>query len=452
MTPLDEDVTIPDLDVVKSLCVPKDGWIKRYVDCYSGTMEVPDEAFAGSAYTLLSSVIGWKSYLQWTDGAEPLTLYTALIGASATAHKTTSLNIAERIARDANSEYRRLAGILDEEDEDKLVTCVSGGHMSQAKLLDILGPKDGDEAASWDRAGSVPPCHLLLWDELKDLLVNEKGASFLGDTRQMLLRVYSGYQPGSQTRANFVRGGRCSMALMGTVTLDTWREQLGEEAVSSGLMGRLLAIPYGAPPRWVPIPSPVDRDKRDELVNWLVQLGRVPSNDWGAVTLSPEARDYWTHWYTDHKNQIARKERIDSVAAAAHAALFGRYQATALKFAGVQAISCWDPGTGLPRPYVELEILENACAYIDHVMSFSVPVATEALEANEYKHMRRVVEYVTANGSTSLTDLQRSVRTRGVKAEQFRRLLTLLHDEGQLQLEQTGSGIIVHPAPVAVAA
>ena len=93
---------------VQELCVPEDGWIRRYTDTYYGHVEVPPEAFAGAAYTLLSSVIGWKAHLQWADASEPLTLYTALIGASATSHKTTSLSIAERVARDANYQYQHL--------------------------------------------------------------------------------------------------------------------------------------------------------------------------------------------------------------------------------------------------------------------------------------------------------------------------------------------------------
>lgn len=432
--------TIPQ-GTVQNLVVPDDGWIRDYVDTYTGHVEVPAEAFAGTAYTLLSSVIGWKSYLQWADATEPLTLYTALIGASATAHKTTSLSIAERIARDANFQYLHHCGVsLDDEDTDNLVKVVTGGHMSQARLLDLLGPKDADQAYAWEKPGAVPPCHLLVWDELKDLLVQEKGYSFLGETRQMLLRIYGGFQPGSQTRTNYVRPGRCSMAMMGTVTLATWRDQLGEEAVSSGMMGRLLAIPYGKPPHWVPLPSPIDETRRRRLVEWLVELGNVPSRSWGPVELSPEAADYWTDWYTAHKNEIARLETVDAVQAAAEAALFGRYQATALKFAGVQTVSRWNPGDGVPRVLVTADTLKSACAYIDHVMRFSVPVATEALEDREYRHQRRVTDYVLANGPVSFTDLQRAVRTRGITADRFRRLVELLHDEGQITLSRQLKG------------
>jgi hypothetical protein len=426
---------------VQNLVVPDDGWIRRYVDCYSGHVEVPDEAFAGTAYTLLSSVIGWKSYLQWADATEPLTLYTALIGASATAHKTTSLSIAERIARDANVSYLHHRGVtIDDEDNDNLLKVITGGHMSQARLLDLLGPKDADQAYAWERSGAVPPCHLLVWDELKDLLVQDKGYSFLGETRQMLLRIYSGFQPGSQTRTNYVRPGRCSMAMMGTVTMATWRDQLGEEAVSSGMMGRLLAIPYGRPPHWVPLPSAVDPAKRAELVQWLVELGNVHSDSWGPVELDPEATDYWVAWYTAHKNEIARLETKDATKAAAQAALFGRYQATALKFAGVQTVSRWNPGDGVPRVRVGADTLKSACAYIDHVMRFSVPVATEALEDREYRHQRRVTDYVVSNGPVSFTDLQRAVRTRGITADRFRRLVELLHDEGQMTLSRETRG------------
>ena len=73
-------------------------------------------------------------------------------------------------------------------------------------------------------------------------------------------------------------------------------------------------------------------------------------------------------------------------------------------------------------------------------MRFSVPVATEALEDREYRHQRRVTDYVLANGPISFTDLQRAVRTRGITADRFRRLVELLHDEGQITLSRELKG------------
>jgi len=206
------------------------------------------------------------------------------------------------------------------------------------------------------------------------------------------------------------------------------------------MMGRLFAIPYGKPPHWVPLPSPINEERRRHLVDWLVELGNVPSKSWGPVQLDSDAADYWVAWYTAHKNEIARLETHDAVQAAAQAALFGRYQATALKFAGVQTVSRWNPGDGVPRVLVDADTLKSACAYIDHVMRFSVPVATEALEDREYRHQRRVTDYVAANGPVSFTDLQRAVRTRGITADRFRRLVELLHDEGQLTLSRQTRG------------
>ncbi|NBR88245.1 MAG: hypothetical protein EBT61_22645 [Verrucomicrobia bacterium] len=184
-------------------------------------------------------------------------------------------------------------------------------------------------------------------------------------------------------------------------------------------------------------------------MEWLVALGSVPTSSWGPVELTPDATDYWVDWYTKHKNEIASLERIDQTRAQAQAALFGRYQATALKFAGVQTVSRWNPGDGVPRVLVQADTLKSACAYIDHVMRFSVPVATEALEDKEYRHQRRVTDYVASSGPVSFTDLQRAVRTRGITADRFRRLVELLHDEGQLTLSRDTNGgrevLIVSP-------
>jgi hypothetical protein len=76
-------------------------------------------------------------------------------------------------------------------------------------------------------------------------------------------------------------------------------------------------------------------------------------------------------------------------------------------------------------------------------MTFSVPVATDALEDEEYRHMRRVQEYLKENGTTQYSELQRRVRTRGIKADKFRRLLDQLHDQGDVNIAREGSGLSV---------
>lgn len=423
----------PEQAEVQELCVPENGWIRSYVDCYQGKVEVPSEAIAGTAYTLLSAVVGWRGEIRFADASEPLTLFTALIGRSASAHKTTSLKIAEKIGIDANDKWRHHQGCVPE-DPKRLLSVISGGHISQAGLLDVLAPKDEAEQKLWEL--SPPPAHLMVWDELADLLTHDSNSSFLGATRQMLLRVYSGTQPGSRTRVNPSLPGRCAMSVLGTVTSTTWEESLGSDAVAGGMMGRILAIPYGAPECFIPFPEPVDKSKRDYLVEWLVALGNLPQSSFGVVTMSPEAMSLWEEWYLNKKNEIAKIEENSPVLAQAYASIFGRYQVTALKFAAILAVSEWEPGIGVPSLQLSHNHLFTACAYIDRLLEYSVPVAHDSMDEAQFRHMRRLKKYVQENEGCTYSQAMRAVRTRGVNAETFKRLLQIQMDQQEISWDQ----------------
>ena len=428
-------MTLPEQERVQSLIIPDQGWIRRFVDTYAPFVEAPREALAGMAYTVLSATVGWRAWLQWADSREPMTLFTTLVGESASAHKTTVLRIGTGVARDANQLYREFAGCTDEDPD--LIKIVSGGHTSQAGLLDKLAPRDAEEAARWDVDN--PPGILVEWDELGDLVVDRTGYSFLQETRQMLLRLYGGFQPGSQTRGNPVPASRCSVALIGTITSDEWQERLSAGAVTGGMMGRMFAIPTGEPPEWHPRPRQVPRQQRNDLVDWLAQLGALPYPTWGAVELDREAAEYWDGWYRSHKDAIRSLNREDPVLAKARGTIFNRYQAIATKFAGLQAISMCDPSDrkSAPSPIAGLAVIQRACSYTDMALEQTSRIAVEVLESPDERFARRVVEVLRANsGVMPVGDLMKRVRIRGIDSSKFHRNLDLLERQGNVALDQ----------------
>jgi hypothetical protein len=428
-------MTLPEQERVQSLIIPERGWIRDFVDTYAPYIEAPREALAGMAYTVLSATVGWRSWLQWADSKEPLTLFTVLRGESASAHKTTVLRIGTGLARDANQLYREFAGCTDEDPD--LIKIVSGGHTSQAGLLDKLAPQDAEEATRWDT--NNPPGILVEWDELGDLVVDRTGYSFLQETRQMLLRLYGGFQPGSQTRGNPVPASRCSVALIGTITSDEWEERLSAGAVTGGMMGRLFAIPTGEPPQWHPRPPRVPSQKRNDLVDWLAQLGALPYPTWGPVDFDDDAAEYWDAWYRNHKTEIRKLNREDPVLAKARGTIFNRYQAIAMKFGGLQAISMCNPADRYkaPSPVLTGPIIEAACAYTDMALEQTSRIAVEVMESPDERFTRRVTETLRqSGGAMAVSDLQRRVRIRGIDASKVHTYLNLMERNGDVKLDQ----------------
>lgn len=435
MTPM------PDQGEVQSLVIPQQGWIRDYVNLYRDSLESPPEAIAGMAYALLASAVGWKAYLQWADSREPLSLFVVLVGGSASAHKTTVLKIGSRIASDAQREYRRIAGSLD--DDEPFIKIVSGGHTSSAGLLQKIAPADQDQAERWDLL--PPPGILLEWDELGDLVVDRDGGSFLADTRQMLLRLYNGHQPGSNTISNPVPPSRCAVSMIGTITTEDWTERMSPEAVTGGLMGRLFAIPTGKVTRYIPRPVPINQDDRRRIVEWLGALGAVPGmNEIGPVVLDRHAAGFWDDWYLRSKRDIDKAEAIDPIFARATGALFNRYQAIALKVAGLQQISLWNPGDGMPSAHISEPVIRNACSYIDLALSQASIIATELIENADERFFRRIEERLK-NGPMTIRELQQRVRIRGVNATTWHRWLDVAEYIGlceKFAVEKNGRSVI----------
>jgi len=413
-----------DQERVQDLLIPKSGWIRDFVSAYAPYVEAPEEALAGMAYTLIATATGWRSYLQWADSREPLTLFTVLVGGSASAHKTTVLKIGGGIAKDANTMCREIVGAGP--DDPDFIKVITGGHTSQAGLLREISPPDAETAEKWGREN--PPGMLLEWDELKDLVV-DKGAggySFLSDTRQMLLRLYGGWSPGSSTLANPFPASRVAVSMVGTITSDDWTEKLSPDAVTGGMMGRLFAIPTGKSPKHHPRPSQVNAVERNRLVDWLAAYGALPHATFGAFQFTPEAGEFWDTWYVSHKEEIDRMEGSDPVLAAARGTLFNRYQAITQKFAGIQGISQWsgDP-TEVPTPTADLQTIQSACAYADLALNQASQVAADILESADERFQRRLTSVLLESGPVAIADLQRKVRIRGIDSSKWHRNLDL---------------------------
>lgn len=418
-------MTFPEASKVQSLLIPETGWIHDFVSAYQDVVEAPPEALAGMAYTLLSTAVGWRSHLQWADSREPLTLFTVLVGGSASAHKTTILRIGAGIAKDANTLYREMVGA--EEGDIDLCKVVSGGHTSQAGLLSKIAPETQEIADQWDR--ELPPGILVEWDELGDLVVDRGGYSFLSETRQMLLRLYGGFQPGSATLANPIPASRCAVSLVGTITTDEWQERLSVGAVTGGMMGRMFAIPTGKAPKWHPRPTQVDVTARNRLVDWLASLGANHQKHFGAFGFTKDAGEFWDNWYIEHKDSIEALNEMDPVVAKARGTIFNRYQAIAQKFAGLYAISQWDmnPRTA-PRPIADLDAIRSACEYTDLALEQTSRIAVDVLEEADERFTRKVLESLTEqHGKPMLiTDLQKKVRIRGIDTAKWHRYLELM--------------------------
>jgi hypothetical protein len=215
------------------------------------------------------------------------------------------------------------------------------GHTSGRGLVETLveaqADDDEDDAVAAMRANerkTYPVGVLLVVDEFGQML---EDTQWRGDTLTQLLSIYSGNHGGITTGAKKIEGGRCSAALVGSVTMEELSRVLNAGHARSGLLGRFLLSPHTAPkpPLAIPPERGADYAEREaHCLGWLQSLGRW-SGDLGNAydLLTPEARATYETWYADARRAaVARRDEAEE-------SLFARVAATVVKLAVVLAVS-----------------------------------------------------------------------------------------------------------------
>lgn len=315
--------------------MPASGWIKRYVDLYTPLSESPPEAHFASAIALLSAAVGHRAVVRWGRSSEPCTVWAVLEGRSAVARKTTTSETAMAVA----------ARAFDYEGE-RLVLARRLGHTSDRGLIEMVAPKDAEQAKSWEEGHGQPPGVFAAWDEFGAALGRPgdvKGSDWIGRIQTTLMSMYGGKHAGIQTGAHKLPGGRCALAIVATMTRAELEQRVSTGLLKSGFMGRFVLIPFGGRHQVLPRPPLFTQAMFDEEGHLALFLRAVAeSNSIGDVfgLLAPDAAERFDDWYTTRSLELEKRaEMTQNEDDAAVSSVFFRLQTTAIKVAALVAIS-----------------------------------------------------------------------------------------------------------------
>lgn len=403
--------------------IPPDGLLRDWVDLYAPMSESPEEMHLAAALALLSAAIGWRAWISWGESREPVTLNVVLTGTSATARKTTTANTARKIAE------------LAVNGDTPAFTVRDIGHTSDAGLLELVAPRDQDQARDWER--EPPPGLLLIWDEIGNVLGRPgdvKGGDWLGRLRTVVMQLTGGRQSGMQLARAKHHPGRCAVSVLGTMTRAELEERMTTNLITDGFIGRLVLVPYGGRPRYLPQPpvwTSIDLDRRERIVNQI--KGIVDGDLYGEAftRFTRQATDLRADWY------VTTARRLDDAAAdgqehaGAVQAAFGRLQAVAVKLAVIHAISRHP--TDAPHP--DLKITETDVKwgqwFAEYTLGEIDRLATQAQLAPGDKYQERVVDYLRSVGGGPVTrkQLMDATRTRRMENRERWRIIEQMHLE-----------------------
>lgn len=428
--------TVPD----SSPLMPKQGWIRRYIDLYTPMSEAPAEAHMATALAVLSAAIGWRAYIRWGESAEPCNLFVMLEGGSATAKKTTTARTGAAIVRHA------MKGMPEGVDRSLRVRSIS--HTSRRGLIELVGTADEAKATLWE---TIPPPGLLLdWDEFGAVLGRPgdvKGADWLGQVRATLMEIYGGRHGGIQTGEMKFRPSRCAVSVLATMTRQELEQRMSMGLLRDGFLGRFVMVPHpgrrtylSEPPEWTGIDSQV----RDALASELRDVAGS-TRELGSIfgRMTKDAREMRAHWYETRMRELDAAADAGGEVEVAMSDAMGRLQSTAAKVSAVLAVSERESGQELDTVRIDWPHVEQGIAFAELAMSEVGALAGQGAGMPSDRYGRKVIEYLARRngaGPVSRKQLMDTVRMDGMDASACWRVVERLHEEGALVVRVVKSG------------
>ena len=314
------------------------GWIGEFVSVHDDS-EAPASAFMAGGLSILSSTVGPLLRI----GGEYGHVWTLLTGKSAAIRKTTTLNAASKMV------YRLRERLAEQGYGDALrVTPLSASTMTEAWVAEQWGASDEVQAQLWGE--SSPPGIFAPVNEADPLFAPpSKNGSGNHNAQAIasLLRFYDG-QIMSNSKATDIPTSPLCLTLLGTTTPTHLRNQLTMALVKNGMIGRWIIFQAQRSKRRLPFGPSYDESRESRKADLIEKL--VPLVISGEPTdvvskLDRNARKVREDWYNERLDGFeARAEELDDddpeqEYVDVQGTLFHRYQFTALKLAGLRAVS-----------------------------------------------------------------------------------------------------------------
>lgn len=420
--------------------MPDRGFLHDYVSLYEPLSEAPPEAHLATAMCILSAAIGWRAQIKWGESAEPVTLFVLLQGASATAKKTTTAKTGSGLVRHAE----KMAA--DEIVGGMPLKVRSISHTSRRGLLEMIAPKDAEQAAEWEHGH--PPGVVVDWDEFGMILGTPgdlKGSDYIGQIRTALMEIYGGRHGGIQIGALKLPASRCAVAILATMTRQELEQRVSSGLLRDGFMGRFVMMPHPGRQRYAAIPPPFTPSHafiRDRLARFLSKVC-TSKQEMGDVfrRLSPAALAMRKDWYERRMKQLDQDAKIGGEVESALVDAMGRLQTTAMKVSAVAAVAEMEDGEDLGEVLIECRHIEYGVALAEHALAEIKSLTGEGGPPLD-RYRMKVTSYLAArngHGAISRSDLLDNCRFDGLTREDRWKVLQSMHKEAiiEISLERT---------------
>lgn len=366
--------------------MPTSGWIADYLEAVTPLTDTPVEFSLASGLAAVAAALGNSLWFEtWGQRVYPH-VWAVLVAPSSFWRKSTAINLAERLLREA---------------EDSRVL---PSDFSREKLLEELQAR---------------PIGLLTLKEFGGFLATI-GRDYMAGTKEMLTELYDGPERYTRSlKSQTWNIERPAISLLAATTLDWLESRITDGDLRGGFLGRFLFITATTKSSPKGLTGAMEPAARMRLRDGLIELTKITP---GPARLVPEAKERYEGWMQGWEDEVTGSHHSTDLTGFAV-----RLQTYALKVAMLhQASACLD-GRGTVEE-ITLPSMEAAIAYCRLLWrNVSALVDEEIAIGREAKELRRLRGMVGQGIARS-----ELLRLSKMKARDFDQLLDTLVQSGEV--------------------
>jgi hypothetical protein len=384
-----------DLRAAKSRlgeALPDSGWLHQYLGAVTPLTDAPVEFHLASGLAAIAGAVGNRMHVQsWGQTVYPH-LWTVLVAPSSFWRKSTSINTAEALLRDA------------------VPAASMPSDFSREKLLGLLAEHSSG---------------LLTVKEFGGFLAT-LGRDYNGGLKESLTELYDG--PDLYTRAlksSVIEVRRPALTILGATTLDWLESRITEGDLRGGFLARFLFVTAQQKASAKGLTGGIDPGTRAALVSDLHMLGEL--EDVASTTYAPGVAAILNDWMHGWEDEVGRtRHRTDLSGFAV------RLQTYALKLAMLYRAAA--VAGSEPDATAELDELcvRQAIAYCRVLWANVAVLIDEQLAVTDRQREDRRVLQIIGEGAKR-TDVLRASKLR---AREFDEIVKTLVESRQISAEK----------------
>ena len=348
---------------------------QEFCSLYKEVTEAPLEFLVTTLITAIASAISLNRYIQWGSQKIYPNIWSVILGESTLTRKTTALNIGtEFISQKQSEDVENLFLLPEISSQNVFIETLSESKFGLIKVGEIKSFQ-----SNLDKSYN---------DGMKAKFTE------MFDVPSSITLKHRTINKGKHQIIN-----KPIFSIAAASTKDWFRSSLGEYDVSSGFLARFIFC-NGESNRIIPIPKIVDKAKEMKLLNQYIRLYDLNPLE---ITMSVEAKKYYTDYYYEISNEIKKGNALNLNP------FIGRLRDNyCIKFAIIEA-------TLKDKTIISGEMM-NSAIYLSNFYKDQINSIISSFNTNKRRKIEdSIIELLKNSESCSKTELRKSLQLNTVE-------------------------------------